>query len=177
MARLGSKVGILGLAPMIAALACGGGNGGGAGPSTPAIGPCQSISCTDNTPGVVFSVNAFTTGVGDGPFTYTFAGIAVSGSGRKTTQFIGLTPGDYEASGQMMTHELHFAFNNSGGFGAQSVQVLEGPVPATLSCNGFEFRDPPPGRPPGNPPNASQPASFKFRLRVGSKSGPPVCLN
>lgn len=114
-----------------------GGDGGGdnpTGPSTP--GATGSItSCTElmNCPtgdqrGVFIIVNpADLSNGGPAPFSYTFAGHAVSGpgGGRLTRQFVGLAAGTYELTGQA-GNQVQLSFSNSRGFGATDVQILDG---------------------------------------------------
>lgn len=85
------------------------------GPSSPTIGPCQSEMCDDKSPGVLIQTGAQQQDGGAGPFTYTFAGLTVSGSGYRYTHIVGLKPGDYEVSGQMTGQQLAvFAFGVAG---------------------------------------------------------------
>jgi hypothetical protein len=110
--------------------------------------------------------NDITGGGAPGPFSYTFAGLTVSAAGQKDTQFVGLTAGDYELSGQMMTEVLHLGFNPSAGFAPRSMQVLEGPTP-TPGCRGVSFR---------GPVGAT---GQNIRIKVTVASGTPAspCLN
>lgn len=116
----------------------GGGNPTGPSPSSPTVTACTDLmNCsTGNVKGVFIIVYAGNLPNGtDASFMYTFAGITISGTsgaGRKTSQFVGLAPGDYELVGQAGNH-ITFEFSNSRGFGPRAVQVLEGTV-SSRSC-------------------------------------------
>jgi hypothetical protein len=63
------------------------------------------------------------------PFSYTFLSHTISGSGRQSTQFLGISEGNYEITGPISSGELYFQFGGTGGFYARSIQVTEGPNP------------------------------------------------
>ena len=67
------------------------------------------------------------------PFSYTFLGHSISGSGRQSTQFLGIGVGNYEITAQISAGEFYFQFGGTGGFYSRSIQIVEGPNPI-VSC-------------------------------------------
>lgn len=158
---------------------CGKSNTAPSGPvdTTPALGaPCTvaggTIMCppVQNTRGLSFSVYANNSGAPIA-WTYTFAGISVSGTGDKMSTFTGMTPGELEVSGQIlerggMSFTIIGASSNVPGKPvANSFISLEGP-PATPSCAGISYLIPFGGAAPQN-------FRFKFTLDSTSSQQPP----
>ncbi len=67
------------------------------------------------------------------PFSYTFLGHSISGSGRQSTQFLGIRVGNYEMTALISAGEFYFQFGGTGGFYSRSIQIVEGPNPV-VSC-------------------------------------------
>jgi hypothetical protein len=139
------------------AAACGsngdGNGGGGSGPTGPSdtttptagvsvtIGPCTSEPgfCGGNSPSLSIladSRSAQPDGSATGgppcatcPFSYTFLSHTISGSGRQSTQFLGIRAGNYEITAPISSGELSFQFGGTGGFYSRSIQIIEGPNP------------------------------------------------
>jgi hypothetical protein len=150
-------------------------DGGGSTPTGPtAAVPTIESSCTDLTKSGTAACPAVSSlGIGirvtalDGPtsipFTYTFAGLTISGTGTREAEVIGLTAGDYEVSGQL---QQQLIFNIvpiqmtgvKGGFVPNSVQSLEGPV-QQLTCQGVTYQIPAGG---------AKPQTFKFKITITS---------
>jgi hypothetical protein len=159
---------------VIATLSAGCGSGGpGSSPSapteigspTPAILTCPPSGCAplSGSRGVKITVVATTETGGPAPWSYTFSGLAVSGSGTNDTEFGGISPGDLEVAGQMMVRGgLSFTLSRLstegllGDIVANSVQSLEGPV-ARVTCDGVQYSI-------GNGGATPQNLRFKFTL-------------
>jgi hypothetical protein len=107
--------------------------------------------------------------VASNAWTYTFAGLTVSGNGNNDTLFTGLTPGDLEVDGQIpAVGSVSFTILQAGsnlteGIVPHSVQSLEGPV-ASLSCVGVNYLI-------GIGGTAPQSFRFKFTLASTAQSG------
>lgn len=159
---------------------CGGGSGNSGGSPTgpsgsggPTIGSCtNSMNCPplSNMIGVWIKVQAFNQGNVPGPFSYTLAGLTVSGTGQNSTDFVGFAPGDYEVSGQMQTSGLIFGVlgqgtNIPGGAGPGSVISLQGPLYANApadTCGVSYFQ------PPGSGGVTNLPVNFSFKFTISS---------
>jgi hypothetical protein len=104
------------------------------------------------------------------PFSYTFLGHSVSGSGRQSTQFLGIRAGNYEITAPLSAGELFFQFGGTGGFYVRSIQIIEGPDPI-MSCpssgNGG-------ARVSFSQAAASAPRTLRFIVTV--RSGVPECV-
>lgn len=128
--------------------------------SGPTLGSCtQNSGCPlSSTIGIFFQ---FMSNPADQAFSFTFAGQSFTGSGAKNFEFVGLSSGDYEVSGQMQPQRLtilvsrHGAYVD-GGVRPGSVQSLEGPL-ANLRACGVEY---------GISGNATSPQNFKFKFTV-----------
>jgi hypothetical protein len=104
------------------------------------------------------------------PFSYSFLGHSISGSGRQSTQFLDIRVGNYEITAPISAGELFFQFGGTGGFYARSIQVIEGPAPI-VSC--------PPSGNGGARVSFSQAAasaSRTLRFIVAVRSGAPECV-
>jgi hypothetical protein len=174
-----SAVAVMGFL-MLPAAACSKNSDGGlpTGPTsaTPAIDP----SCTDptstgtcpvaNSIGVIFRVTALD-GAQPTPFSYSVAGVTITGNGRADTAILGLTPGDYEVTGQVQQQIIFTvikrASNASGGFDPSSIRHLEGPLQQQTPCSGaagFITYSVPAG--------GQTPQTFRFKFTIGSGNVP-----
>jgi hypothetical protein len=105
------------------------------------------------------------------PWTYTFAGLTISGSGNADTGFTGLTPGVFEVTGQMTSRgTLSFSLsglssNVPGYVVGNSVQSLEGPG-SQVQCIGVSYfiRT-----------GDTIPQTFRFKFTLDSTSTHSVC--
>jgi hypothetical protein len=133
------------------AAACGGGGdgnrGGGSSPTGPSdtttptpgvtmtIGPCEAEPgfCGGNQPSFQIFADPRQRdndpSCATCPFSYTFLNHTISGSGQKSTQFLGIRVGNYEITAQMSGGGLSFRFGGTGGFYSRSIHIIEGPNP------------------------------------------------
>ncbi len=142
--------------------------------TTPAINSCTpgSSGCPflQDTRGVTLSVFG-TNGSSQVTWTYTFAGLTVSGTGDKSTSFSGITPGDLEVTGQMTSRgTLGFSVSGAGSNLPgrpvdNSVQSIEGPG-ATVTCSGVNYFIGSAGTTPQN---------FRFKFTLDSTSTQGKC--
>jgi len=148
---------------LLAAVACG--SGTATSPTTATPTPTLG-SCTDNINcpklsgafGIFFQVFANDSE----SYSFTFAGQSVTSNGPRAFQFLGVSGGDYEVSGQIQSRQrftillAHAASDTDGGVRPDSVQNLEGPFALLRSC-GVEYQA---------PQNAIMPQIFKFKFTV-----------
>jgi hypothetical protein len=153
---------------------------------TDATTPRIDSTCTDptlsGTPacpaaaslGVGIRINSLVAGA-DTPFTYTIAGLTVSGSGTRFTAFTGLAPGDYDVTGQVQEQLIVTAFRMvstiTGGFDPNSLQHLAGPL-FSRSCSGGT----------GNvtyliPAGGIRPQTFRFKITISASSSFTPCVS
>jgi hypothetical protein len=139
-----------------------------------AVGPTIESSCTDLTQSGTAACPAVSSlGVGirvtalDGPtripFSYTFAGLTVTGTGTREVEVIGLAAGDYEIAGplqqQLIFTVIPLALTGvKGGFVPNSIQSLEGPV-QQQTCQGVTYQIPAGG---------TKPQTFRFKFTITS---------
>ena len=152
----------------VGSVSCGGGSSSPTAPSgTANLGTCTDLNC--NSTGVTIQLNAlFQNGGGDGSWTYTFGSRTVSGTGKKLTQFVGLSAGDFEISGQFTGDSLRVELGSTGQDSLKwrgPIQLLEGPNPA-IDCLGVVYS--------GSSTRTAVP--FKFKLSLVKGSGVP-CLS
>lgn len=168
------------LATVLAVPACSskdgeaGGPSGPSGSTSPSIGPCDSLSCSNNLAGVFVGVWATNKNAGgpDPLFTFTFAGLTLNATGQRTVQVVGLGAGEYEFSAQMITDRLVVSFFPSAGVRPVSVQMLDTPVGPVLtrSCNTLDWTT------AFGTPFVS-PQRVRLRVSVVSGGGAPTCLS
>ena len=171
------------MAIVAAAMACSSKNGGGDGnpvaPSstTPHIvtncpDPTQyhSASCPDRTsPTMAIRAQALVNGA-DVPWSYTFAGLSISGTGSQWTVVEGLSVTDYEVTGQFQ-QQINFNLNFlnaprvSGIYKPNSIVGLEGPVSQT-SCLSINY---------AIPAGGATPQTFRFRFTIAAGTIPQPC--
>lgn len=133
----------------------------------------HSASCPDRTsPTMAIRARAIVNGA-DAPWTYTFAGLTVSGTGEQWTVVEGLSPIDYEVAGQFQ--QVLFiqlspmeAPRVPGQYKPNSIVSLEGSVSST-GCMFINY---------GSPSDTPTPKNFRFKftfLAQTSASGPLPC--
>lgn len=141
---------------------CGGGPSGPSGTSgTPTLGSCtDNMNCPKLSGQIGIFFKFFTND--SEPYSFTFAGQSFSGTGTRDFQFLSVSGGDYEVSGQMQSRQrftvllAHAASSTDGGVRPGSVQHLEGPLALLRPC-GVEYQV---------SPNATLPQTFKFKFTV-----------
>jgi hypothetical protein len=146
-------------------------SGGPTGPTSsnpvidPQCAPSRSpLNCAPvNSIGIVISDQAYNLPALDGPFSFTVAGLTIAGSGQQYTQIIGLSAGDYEVSGQLLTAGMNFLLiatpsNVPGGVVRGSVQNVEGPLSSSpLSFPGCQIQ---------YFNSTGTPVNFRFRFTI-----------
>lgn len=150
--------------------------------TTPRIDPTCSDPTVSGTPacpaaaslGVGIGVISLQGGA-DAPFTYTIAGLTVSGSGTRFTAVTGLAPGDYEVSGQVQeqlsVNVFRMVSTIAGGFDPNSLQHVAGPL-FSRGCGGGT----------GNvtyliPAGGIRPQTFRFKITISAGSTFTPCVS
>jgi hypothetical protein len=141
--------------------------------TTDCVDPVQyhSASCPDRTSLTMAIRTSAVTGGADVPWSYTFAGLSIAGTGQKWTVVEGLSIGDYEIAGQMQGSAMIFQLSVmtapgvSGTYKANSIVSLDGTT-SQIGCQFINYV---------LPQNTKPPQPFRFRFTIVDGFTPAPC--